>query len=210
MNATEPSPRRRLFAVALSLALLGGFAAGFMTSMPGLVPLVAVPVVILCAFVAGYAMLKLRPSSTSLLAAPIAVLVVTGLSVFGSGSLWLTMFGEHEKGCEVVSVNTHTSRKSPDSYSNDLMCRSRRVADHFPDGGQDELRKPGDRVDLVVDVTGMVRVREPSGVTWWRSLFAPAAAVSGVAFVVVVLRLPRWKPRKGTSGRKTQLNSDFL
>ena len=204
---TGAAPRKRRFTVMLSLAMLGGFVAGFMIGMPGLVPVVAVPSIILCAVLAGYAMLKLRPGTTSIVAAPVAVFAVTALSAAGSHSLWLTAFGERVAGCAVVSVNEHTSRRSPTSYSNDLMCGSRRIASHFPDGGQD-VRKPGERVDLVIDRTGVVRVLEPSEVTWWRNVLVPTAAAAGVAFVLVALKRPRWKPGKPTVRRK--LDRDFL
>jgi hypothetical protein len=204
---TEATPRRRLWTVLLSVALLSGFVAGLVTSLPGLVPLVAVPVVILCAFAAGFAMLKLRPSTTSLLAAPLAVFVVTGLTVMGSHSLWLTMFGERATGCEVISVNEHTHRRSPTSYSNDVMCGSRRISRLSSDDDQ-EVREPGDRVDLIIDKVGVVGVLEPSEVTWWRNLLVPTAAATGVAFVLVVLKRPKWKPSKPTARRN--LDKDFL
>jgi hypothetical protein len=194
--------------VVLSLALLTALGAGFMIGMPGLKPLIAVAVAILCAFLAGFSVLKLRPGTTSLLAAPLAVLVVTGLSIAGSHSLWLMLFGEHASACEVISVNKHTGSRSPTSYSNDLMCGSQRISSHFPYGGQDEVRKPGDRVDLIIDRTGLVRVLEPSEVSWWRNLLVPTAAATGVAFVLVVLKRPKWKPGKPMARRN--LDKDFL
>jgi hypothetical protein len=205
VTPTEQTRKPR-FVVALGVALLSGFIAGFVTSLPGLVPLVAVPVVILCAFVAGFAMLKLRPGTTSLLAAPLAVFVVAGLTVMGSHSLWLTMFGERATGCEVISVNEHTHRKSPTSYSNDLMCGSRRISRLSSD--DQKVREPGDRVDLITDKVGVVGVLEPSEVSWWRNLLVPTAAATGVAFVLVVLKRPKWKPSKPTARRN--LDKDFL
>ena len=106
-----PTPHRRKFAIVLSVAMTGGVVAGFLTGMPGVAPLIAVPVVVVCVFAAGFAMLKLRPRSTSLLAAPLAVIVVAGLCAFGGHSLWLTAFGELVPDCELISVNTHTSSK---------------------------------------------------------------------------------------------------
>ncbi|GHH46310.1 hypothetical protein [Lentzea cavernae] len=206
MTTTEAASRRR-FAVVLGLALTVGFVSGFLTGMPGMAPLIAVPVVVVCAFAAGFAMLKLRPKSTGLLAAPLAVLAVAGLCAFGGHSLWLTTFGD-VSSCEVVSVNKHTSSKSPTSYSNDLLCGSQRIPSHFPSGGQDELRRTGDRVDLVLDRTGVVRVLEPAELAWWRNALVPIAAVVGVAFVLVVLKRRRWKPSAPVARR--ELGKDFL
>ncbi|WP_329789318.1 hypothetical protein V1227_34020 [Lentzea sp. DG1S-22] len=207
--STPREPRRRQrYAVLLSLALLAGFVCGFLTGMPGMAPLVAVPVVVLCAFLAGFAMLKLRPNSSGLLAAPLAVLVVTGLSVVGGQAAWLAVFGEQVPGCAVTSVNEHTGSKSATKYSNDLLCGERKIAAHFPAGGQDEVRGTGDRVDLVIDRTGVMRVLEPSEVTWWRTALVPISAVAGVAFVVAVLKRRRWKPGKPAARR--ELGRDFL
>ncbi|SER91251.1 hypothetical protein [Lentzea albida] len=201
MSTTQQTPHRRRFAVILSLALAAAFVAGFLVGMPGMAPLIAVPVVIVCVFAAGFAMLKLRPASTSVLAAPLAVIAVAGLCAFGGHSLWLTAFGEHVPDCEVVSVNKHTSSKSATTFSNDLLCGSRTISSHSPAGGQDELREPGDRVALVLDRTGSFRVLEPGEPAWWRNVLAPVAAALGVAFVVAVLRAPRWKPGKPVARR---------
>lgn len=177
MSATATPPHRRRFAVLLGLSLLAGFVSGFLPGMPGLAPLIVVPVGVVCVFLAGFAMLKLRPKSTGLLAAPLAVMVVTGLTVVGGHSLWLTTFG------------------------------SQKVPSHFPPS-QDELRKPGDRVDLVIDRTGVVRVLEPSELTWGRNVLVPVAAAVGVAFVLVVLQRRRWKPGKPAAPRN--LDKNFL
>lgn len=207
MSATATPPHRRRFAVLLGLSLLAGFVSGFLPGMPGLAPLIVVPVGVVCVFLAGFAMLKLRPKSTGLLAAPLAVMVVTGLTVVGGHSLWLTTFGDQVSGCEVISVNKHTSSRSPTSFSNDVMFGSQKVPSHFPPS-QDELRKPGDRVDLVIDRTGVVRVLEPSELTWGRNVLVPVAAAVGVAFVLVVLQRRRWKPGKPAAPRN--LDKNFL
>ncbi len=188
----------------MSLALLAAVVSGFLINARGPVPLIALLVVVACAAVAGYALLKLRPGSSGIVAPPLAVFALTALSFVGGDSLWLTALGDRVS-CEVVSVNTHTSRRAPTSYSNDLMCGAQRITSHFP-ATDDRLGKPGDRVDLVLDRTGVVRVLAPEKVTWWRNLLVPAAAVAGAVFVVLVLRLPRRSPKK----RKQQVSRDFL
>ncbi|WP_157528894.1 hypothetical protein [Nocardia sp. NRRL S-836] len=177
----------------MSLALLGAVVAGFVINTSGPAPFVALLVVVACAALAGYALLKLRPASSGIVAPPLVVFALAALGFTGGDSLWLTAFGD-QVSCEVVSVNTHTSRRSPTSYSNDLMCGSQRIASHFPDNA-DQLGKPGDRVGLVIDRTGVVRVLAPSKVTWWRNLLVPAAAVLGATYVVLVVRLPRRRPK---------------
>lgn len=54
----------------------------------------------------------------------------------------------------------------------------------------------------------MVGVLEPNEVSLWRNLLVPTAAATGVVFVLVVLRRPKWKPSKPTARRN--LDKDFF
>jgi len=184
------------------LALAGAGVSGFVMNTRGPVPLAALVIAVVCAASAGTAWMKLRPGSSAVVAPPLVVFAVAALSFTGSDSLWLTVFGERTS-CEVVSVNTHTHRRSPTSYSNDLMCGSQRIAARFPEDDE-QLGKPGDRLDLVFDRTGVVRELEPAKVTWWRNSLVIAAALAGAGFVVLAVRLPRRKPKKRGVG------SEFL
>jgi hypothetical protein len=70
--------RKPRFVVALGVALLGAVVAGFVIALPVPRTLFGVLIVVLGMFVAGYAMLKLRPGTTGVLAAPVAVLITAG------------------------------------------------------------------------------------------------------------------------------------
>ncbi len=207
MTTTEQTTRKPRLVVMLCVALFGAISAGFVIGMPVPKALIAVLIVVLGIALAGYAMVKLRPGTTSVLAAPIAVLVTAILSGFGGPSLWLTMLGE-KASCEVTGVNTHVGRKSPTTYSNSLTCGSRRVEVHTPADGTTD--KPGERVELILDRLDVLLPLEPAELAWWRNLLVPTAAVTGAAFVLVVLRRPRWEPRKQAPPGKTQLGRDFL
>jgi hypothetical protein len=191
----------------LCVALLGAVVAGFVIGMPVPKALFAVLIVVLGMLLAGYAVVKLRPGTTGVLAAPIVVLVVAALSGTGGHSLWLTMFGD-ETSCEVTGVNTHVGRRSPTTYSNSLTCGSRHVDVHTPADGH--VDQPGERTGLVLDRFGVLLPLEPAEVAWWRNVLVPTAAVTGAVFVLFVLRRPRWEPRTPVQQRKPQLGKDFL
>lgn len=201
---TETSTRRLWIALAgLCLSVLA--IAGFVANGAGRWALICAPVVLLALLALVPCLERLRPKSSLDAWVGFLAVFIPLFTFIGGHSLWLTVVGEHLRGCEVTSVDTHTHTRSPDSYTNDITCGDRKLV-YTPSWGEDAKEK-GQRVDLVVDRTGFTGDLEPEKVSAGRNLLVPLAVVWGVGSVVLVLRLPRREPRKK---RRTGLRGDFV
>lgn len=109
----------------------------------------------------------------------------------GSHSLWLTVFGD-TLHCKVVSIETHKSTRSPNTYSNTLDCAGRKI-DYKPSIYL-EVLEPGSTMDIVVDRTGFLAPLEPERVGLGFNLFLLAGVLVNAAFMLLVARLPARRP----------------
>ena len=200
-----PTPDRRLWIVLAGLLLFVLGAAGFVANGAGRWALICAPVVLVGLLALVPCLERLRPKSSLDAWVGFLAVFIPLLTYVGGHSLWLTVAGEHLRGCEVTSVNTHTHTRSPDSYTNDITCGDRLLV-YTPSWGVD-VKEKGERVDLVVDRLGFTSDLEPEKVSVGRNLLVPLAVAWGVGSVVLMLKLPR---RERQRKRRTGLRGDFV
>lgn len=199
------TPNRRLWIVLASLCLVVLGIAGFLANGAGRWALICAPVVLVSLLALIPCLERLRPKGSVDAWIGFMAVFIPLFTYMGGHSLWLTAFGERLRNCEVTSVNTHTHRRSPDSYTNDITCGDRKLV-YTPSWGVNAKEK-GERVDLVVDRLGFTWNLEPAKVSAGRNLLVPLAAAWGVGSVLLVLKLPRKERQKK---RQTGLREDFL
>lgn len=163
--------------------------ASFTSNAGGLwvLPLVFSGIAALFGYV--FSLASYRPRGERWVLVPAMLMFVASLFLanIGGHSLWLTAFGE-TLHCKVVGVESHSSRRSPTSYSNKLECGDRKL-DYHPTMYR-TAHEPGSEMDIVVDRTGFVRNLEPDKVTAGRSLLLLLCVLMNAAFILFVARRP--------------------
>ncbi|MDX8030961.1 hypothetical protein SK803_12095 [Lentzea sp. BCCO 10_0856] len=171
-----------------------------------LTSLLAIAVALACGAAAWFATKKLRPWSQSSAWALLVVIAIAFVSSFGMKSLWLSAFGEPENNCVVTKQSSHTPRRSPTYFWNDLSCGTRQIT-YRPSPGH--TTKPvGERIDLVVDSKGIAGYAEPDTIKPMISALVGVAALAGFGFIASVLWWPPKKPKKRPD--KPKLERGFL
>lgn len=198
-------PRKPLWIVLAGLCLFMMGVAGFVFNGAGRWAMAGAPIALVGWLALMPCLERLRPKSSLDAWVGFMALFIPLFTYMGGHSLWLTAFGERLTSCEVTAVNTHSNRRSPDSYTNDITCGDRKLV-YTPSWGM-KAKDEGERVDLVVDRSGFMLDLEPAKVTTSRNLLVPLAAAWGVGSVLLVLKVPRKERRKE---RRARLRGDFL
>lgn len=120
------------------LALHG--AAGFAFNGANRWAIVAAPVALVSWLALRSCLERLRPKSSVDAWVGFLALFIPLFTYLGGHSLWLTAFGERLTDCEVTAVTTHTHRKSPDSFTNDITCGDRKLV-YVPSRGFEVKQK---------------------------------------------------------------------
>ncbi|GAA3669832.1 hypothetical protein C8D88_102727 [Lentzea atacamensis] len=136
----------------------------------------------------------------------LVVVSIAFVSSVGMKSLWLSIYGAPANDCLVTGRSEHTSRRAPSYYRNDLSCGSLQI-DYRPSPGY--WTKPiGERIDLVVDRTGLAGYAEPGTIRPLISAVTGLSVLAGAVYFALVLWWPARKPKKRPD--KPKLQPDFF
>lgn len=209
MTSSEQRPgnsgRVRWVAI-LTVAVGGAVAAPLVSMRDDATSLLGMAIGVICGAAAWLATKRLRPWSRTSVSALFVAVAITFISSFGMKSLWLSVYGEPANGCVVTEKSSHTPRRSPTYFWNELSCGSLQVR-YFPSAGY--TAKPvGERIDLVIDRTGLAGYAEPDAIKPATSAVVGVAGLAGLGFIAAVLWWPARKPEKQAD--KPKLQRDFL
>lgn len=192
---------------ALLVAALGCAIAAPLLAMKGdLTSLVAIAIALVCGAAAWFATQRLRPWSRASVWALLVVVAIAFVSSLGIKSLWLSAFGEPASNCVVTEHSSHTPRRSPTYYWNELSCGSLQIR-YRPSPGY-STKPVGERIDLVIDRTGLAGHAEPGTIKPLTSSLVGLAVLSSVVYVALVLWWPARKPKKRPD--KPKVDRGFL
>lgn len=207
MTSPEDRPKsRRRWVTLLAAAVGGAIALPILAMKDDATSLLAMAIAVICGVAAWLATKRLRPWSRTSVAALFVAVATTFLSSFGMKSLWLSVYGEPANGCVVTERSSHTPRRSPTYFWNELSCGSRQIT-YRPSSGY--TAKPvGERIDLVIDRTGFAGYAEPGTIKPAVSALAGVAGLTGLGLIAVVL----WWPARQSEKRpdKQKLQRGFL
>ncbi|MEU0882209.1 hypothetical protein ABZ345_26630 [Lentzea sp. NPDC005914] len=209
MTSADDQPRRTTrmrWAVSLAMALGCATAAPLLAMQEDLTALLAIAIALACGAAAWFATARLRPWSSTSAWALLVVVAIAFVSSVGMKSLWLSAYGETADGCLVTERSEHTSRRSPSTYTNELSCGSRQI--HYRPSPGYTSKQVGERIDLVIDRTGLAGYAEPSTIKPMISAFVGVAGLAGLGFIAVVLWWPAKKPKKRPN--RSKLRRGFL
>ncbi|MET9625893.1 hypothetical protein ABZX92_00390 [Lentzea sp. NPDC006480] len=209
MTAADDQPSRTgrvRWALLLTMALGCAIAAPLLAMKEDLTALLAIAVVLVCGATAWFATARLRPWSSTSAWATFGVVAIAFVSSVGMKSLWLSTYGEAANGCLVTKRSEHPSRRSPTTYSNELSCGSKQI--HYRPSSDYSAKPVGERIDLVIDRTGLGVYAEPGTIKPTTSAVVGVAGLLGAGFVGAVLWWPVKKPKKRPD--KPKMQRDFL
>jgi hypothetical protein len=209
VTSSDDQPRRtgQLRWVVLLTAAVGcAIAAPLLAMNGGLKSLIAIAIALLGGAIAWFATARLRPWSNRSAWALLVVVAIAFVSSIGMKSLWLSAYGTPANGCVVAKESSHTPRRSPTYYWNDLKCGSLQIRYH-PSSGY-STKRVGERIDLVIDRTGFAGYAEPGTIKPLISSVTGLAALAGAVYVAMVVWWPARKPKKRPD--KPKLERGFL
>ncbi|GGM81511.1 hypothetical protein GCM10011609_16880 [Lentzea pudingi] len=209
MTSSTDEPRRNGrtgWAVLLIAALASAIAAPVFAIKGDLTSLLAIAIALVSGGTAWFATARLRPWSRTSAWALLVVVAIAFVSSMGMKSLWLSVYGESLNGCVVTKESSHTPRRSPTYFWNDLKCGSQQIT-YYPSSGH-STKPVGEKVDLVVDRTALGGYAEPDKVKPLFSALVGVAGVAGAVFAGLVLWWPARKPSKRP--QKPQVDRGFL
>ncbi|MDX8053573.1 hypothetical protein SK571_29735 [Lentzea sp. BCCO 10_0798] len=209
MTSSADQPRRKgrnSWAALLAAALACAIAAPVLAMKGDLTSLIAITIALASGGTAWFATARLRPWSRTTAWAMLVVVAIAFVSSMGMKSLWLSVHGEPANGCVVTKESSHTPRRSPTYFWNELSCGSSQIT-YRPSPGH-SAKKVGERIDLVVDPTGLAGYAEPDTIKPWVSALVGLATAAGVVHVGLVL----WWParRREKKAAKPEVDRGFL
>lgn len=183
-------PKRLLRASLLAVGIIAG---SFLIMAVGRAVIVVAFAVTICwvFYVIALANYRPKPSKWAGLTAMAIGIATLFPANIGSHSLWLTAHGE-TLHCNVISIETHPARTSPTTYSSKLRCGDRE-ADSDPTTYQ-AVRKPGTKMDIIVDRTGFVPNLEFDKVGLGHNLLLLLAVLMNGVFIYLVAWIPLREP----------------
>jgi hypothetical protein len=190
----------------LSAAVCCAIAAPLVAMKDGATLLLAGVIAVICGAAGWLATKRLRPWSSTSVSALFVVVAITFVSSFGVKSLWLSAFGEKANGCVVTEQSSHTPRRSPTYFWNDLSCGSLQIT-YRPSPGH-STKPVGERIDLVVDSKGIAGYAEPDTIKPMISALVGVAVLAGAGFIAFVRWWPPRKPKKRPD--KPKVDRGFL
>lgn len=206
VTSSDDQPGRTRWAVLLAAALGCAIAAPLLAMKGDLKSLLAIAIALVSGAAGWLATKRLRPWSTTSAWALLVVVAIAFVSALGMKSLWLSAFGEPVNDCLVTGRSAHTSSRSPTYYRNELTCGSVQLS-YRPSPGY--TSKPvGERIDLVIDRTGLAGYAEPGTIRPLISSLTGVAVLAGAAYFALVLRWPPRKPKKRPN--KPKVDRGFL
>ncbi|SER22363.1 hypothetical protein SAMN05216188_10932 [Lentzea xinjiangensis] len=186
----EVQSKRLVRASVLALAIAAG---SFLILTVGKAVIVVAFAIAICWIFYVITLANYRPGPSKW--AGVTAMVIGIATLFpahiGGHSLWLATFGE-TLHCDVVSVESHTHRTSPTTYSNKLQCGDRQLSYH--PSMYRSTQQPGTKMDIVVDRTDVVPYLEPDKVTLGHSLLFVLALLMNGVFIFLVAWLPVREP----------------
>lgn len=198
-------PSRRVYTIVLAVSLLCLMHTGLFFKLPGGWKfLVIIPWLV--GMFGTLAVGELRSNKwlppVTFFGGTISLIIVSAL---GAPTAWFTLFGEKPTGCVVVDREYNYSRTSASTYDYLITCGDRQYEYNRTTGGKDV----GERVDLVVDRTGLLEPEFAKVVSatdvWWY-----VGGIAAVAlFIMAVLTVPERKPWQ-RKRKPATVHNDFI